>query len=231
MYRYALVTLFVMLVMAFFQPSKQLDAGTVPPIPERLLILGDSLTSGLYATHEQATFASILADKLAMHLARKGIGNLPGAVDAWSNLKPWKPALVVIEVGLNDVSRGTLTDSEWLAMYIGLLDDIINSGAKPVACTMFWGGIKETHPNYGRYVKYNQMIRDAAAKKGALLVDLWGITSGCEECISKQEVASYWQPHFHGDNFHPSDAGHALIATSIFDVVANKYYFPVAHGN
>lgn len=207
------------------QDPGALAGSTVPPMENRLLVLGDSLTSGLYASHEQATFASILASDLGMHLARKPVGSLPGAVAEWERVKGWHPAIVVIEVGLNDVSKGVLTDGEWDGMYNKLLADISDSGAIPVACTMFWGGIGPEHPNYARYERYNQIIRDAAADQDARLVDLWGITYNKPAYVSNAKEVSYWGPHYHGDNFHPSDLGHAVIAESISYVILEEDTF------
>ena len=214
-----------LLLLAAIPSQAEQGNATIPPVANRLLILGDSLTSGLYASHEQASFASIVASDLGMDLARKSIRNLPGAVAEWELIKGWHPSIVVIEVGLNDVSKGTLTDSEWASMYAGLLDEIIESGAIPVACTMFWAGIKTGHPNYARYEKYNQMIRDAASEQDARLVDLWGITYGHVEYVSNPKEVSYWGPHYHGDNFHPSDLGHAVIAESISYVILEEDTF------
>ena len=210
------------------QDSGSLAGSTVPPVANRLLVLGDSLTSGLYASHEQSTFASILASDLGMHLARKPVGTLPGAVAEWEKVKGWHPAIVVIEVGLNDASKGLLTDGEWDGMYNKLLADISNSGAIPVACTMFWSGINIEHPNYTRYERYNQIIRDAAADQDARLVDLWGITYNKTAYVSNAEEVSYFGPHYRGDNFHPNNLGHAVIAESIrYVVLGNDIFLPL----
>jgi lysophospholipase L1-like esterase len=129
-------------------------------------------------------------------------------------------------VGLNDVSKGTIPEADWAVQYKALLVDMKATGATVIACTMFWGGIKDTHPNYAKYLRFNAIIAAAATATGATVADLWTATSNCDACISQAEQISYFSPHYHGDNFHPSDAGHALIAETIFSVVAGAAHGP-----
>lgn len=221
-----LLCIITLLALSVKNTKSQQVNETVPPAQKKLLVIGDSLTNGLYASHEQATFASVLAQISGYALARRNGAKLPAAVITWGEVKVWNPDIVVLEIGLNDVSLGTVPDSEWAAMYSSLLADMKSTGAKVVACTMFWGGIESSHPNYNRYMLYNQMIRDAAKSNDVSLADLWAATDGCKECVSRSANESYFAPHYHGDNFHPSNYGHEMIAKIVFESIEKRLYVP-----
>lgn len=204
---------------------------TIPPVPRRLLVIGDSLTVGLYASSENNTFARLLADRTGAQLARRYTPTLEQAITVWQEVKAWKPSVIVLEVGLNDVSGGKV-NADWATNYERLVLDMVGSGATVIACTVFYGGIQPSHPNYAVYQRVNAGIARAATVTGANLADLWTATNGCAECVSVQNQDSYFAPHYHGDGFHPSDYGHRVIANVIADAITgNVYYLPfVAKG-
>lgn len=220
-----LSVLSIILLLAIL-PTRSAATNSTVPQTGTILVLGDSLASGLYATHEQATYASLIGEFTGMKLARRHAATLPAAGTIWEEVKVWSPEVVILEVGLNDVSSGTMNDPEWRAAYSDLIQRMQGGGARVVACTMFWAGIHANHPNYVRYLHYNEMIRSAAQEQHATLADLWLISDGCEECVSKPGEISYFAPHYAGDNFHPSDRGHELIATTIYNALHGNYYFP-----
>ena len=210
--------------------SETLSNGTIPePIREdqRLLVIGDSLTAGLFATKEQATFVSRLAEMTKYPIARRLSSQLYIADMVWNEVKVWKPDIVVIEVGLNDINGGTYTDAQWKAQYVKLSKDIQATGAKLIICTTFHFNNKPGDNLYDRRLKYNSMVRETAAETGATLADLWQATLNCPECVSSPNVISYFDPYYHGDNFHPSDEGHRRIAEEIYRVMMNHAYFPI----
>lgn len=215
-----------------FGRASSTTIGTLPPVNNRLLIIGDSLTSGLYATSENSTFARLVADATGMQLARRYSKNLEMATATWSEVRGWRPAVIVLEVGLNDVSGGKV-NSAWAVDYERLVRDMLGSGATVIVCTVFYGGIQTRHPNYAIYQQVNVDIAQAAAATSAKLADLWTATNGCVECVSAPGQDSYFAPHYHGDNFHPSDYGHEMIADVVVDAIAGiTYYLPiVAKGN
>lgn len=218
-------------VLAILPINPEPGGGTIPPIAgQRLLIIGDSLTSGLFASGEQESFAAMVASGTGMHLARHHAAKLSDAIAVWKTYRDWQPNLVVIEVGLNDVSGGVWAAESWRAAYLSLVQDIQSSGAQIVVCTTFWGGIEPTHRNYQIYSQLNDDIRSVASESGAMLADLWADTNGCQECVSRPGDVAAWPP-FLGDNFHPSDHGHAVIAKTILDALGvNRMYFPVVTG-
>ena len=68
--------------------SNDFGGGTIPK-SNRLLVIGDSLTNGLYATAEQNTFVSIVSRNTGMPTARRAVPTLKDAVPLWANLKTW----------------------------------------------------------------------------------------------------------------------------------------------
>lgn len=235
--RVSILTFSLLIMLSAFSMSRPVAAqfGTLPPgtlPPEnKLLVIGDSLTSGLYASHEQATFVSLLGKKTVYKLGRIHASMLPQAITVWESSKAWQPNIVVIEIGLNDVSRGTLTLSDWKAEYSELIVGIQSTGAKVVLCTTFWAGLKKEHPDHHWYLEYNQTIRDLAEQHNTVLADLWLATLDCSDCVSRVEQLSYFGPHYHGDNFHPNDQGHSLIAQTIINALVSLdedvYFFPI----
>ena len=153
-----------------------------------------------------------------MPTARRAAATLRDAVPLWVNLKTWQPDVVVIELGINDIN-GRQWNAQWKKNYQALVEDIQASGARVVICTTFWIGIDDKNPIYALHVGLNNDVRDIAQRTGATLADLWAATEGCAECVSTPDVISYFSPHYHGDDMHPSDAGHAAIASVVTDAI------------
>ena len=213
------IVLFVFLFLADYNDRSV--AATIPPLSHalnRLLVIGDSLTSGLYASSENATYARLVADATKMQLARRYVSTLSLAIDEWSKVKVWRPGVIVLEVGLNDVSRERYTES-WQPQYQSLVDDMRSTGARVVVVTMFWAGIQPSHPNYAKYIALNTSIRDVAKRTGVSVADVWSATVNCKDCVSDETDDSYFSPHYHGDGFHPNDVGHALIAQVVVEAI------------
>lgn len=224
----------ILFALSIFGGSANGQSGTLPngttPVPvreQRLLVIGDSLTAGLFATKEQATFVSRLAEMTNYPIARRLSSQLYIADTVWNEVKVWEPDIVVIEVGLNDISGGKYTDAQWKAQYVKLSKDIQSTGAKLIVCTTFHSNNKPGDNLYDRRLNYNRMIVEVAEETGATLADLWSATLNCPECVSSPDVISYFAPYYQGDNFHPSDEGHRRIAEEIYRVMMNRAYLPI----
>lgn len=193
----------------------------------RLLVMGDSLTVGLFATSEQNGFKHHLADLLSADLGSCYGPQLAQVVDCWERYQAWQPDIVVIEVGLNDVSSPQSADSDWTAVYADLVEDIQATGAMVVITTMFHG-VASSHPNYATYEHYNGHITSIANERHAILADVWAATRDCADCISQPGTPSPFAPYWEGDSFHPSDAGHLLIAETIYQLLQQRQtYLPI----
>lgn len=226
-----LVVLFVAMGShnAFSDAGGTVPPGTVPTGTEetKVLVIGDSLTSGLYATKEQNTFVSIVARRSGYSMARRNASVLRNAIPLWAEVKAWKPDIVILEIGIND-ANGRQWSANWKGDYLALVRDMQESGAKVILCTTFWVNIQPDSPIYPIHQSINQDIRAIASETGSGLADLWNATVGCDKCISNPFTISYFAPHYHGDSFHPSDIGHAKIADTIMDVMfPNKTFLPL----
>ena len=77
-----------LIALSIFSGAKSNDFGNgTIPTPKKLLVIGDSLTNGLYATAEQNTFVSIVSRNTGMPTARRAAATLRDAVPLWVNLK------------------------------------------------------------------------------------------------------------------------------------------------
>lgn len=215
------IIVFSIALILFVVSSVAIKSGSRP----RLLVMGDSLTVGLFATSEQNGFKHILAEQLNADLGSCYGPGLIQIIACWQQYENWHPDIVVIEIGLNDVSNPQQTDTEWRSTYAALVAQIQATGARVVLTTMFHG-VGQSHPNYATYELYNQHIATVAANRGAVVADVWETTRGCAGCISQQGTPSPFAPYWQGDNFHPSDAGHELIAQTIYEAMQHYAYLP-----
>jgi acyl-CoA thioesterase-1 len=213
--------LLIILLLTICQPAQSAAR-------PRLLVVGDSLTVGLFATSEQNGFKHHLADLLNADLGSCYGPQLAQVVACWERYQAWQPDIVVIEVGLNDVSSPQSADSAWSAVYADLVADIQATGATVVITTMFHG-VASSHQSYATYEHYNGHIASIANESGAILSDVWAATRDCADCISQPGTPSPFAPYWEGDNFHPSDAGHRLIAETIYQSLQRQkpIYLPL----
>jgi hypothetical protein len=133
----------------------------------------------------------------------------------------WPSDIIVVELGLNDAMpvTPTIAEVDWPDRYGALLDSLAASGATVVATTMFYG-ISPAHPRYAALLRYNDAIHTEAAARGIAVADVWAATRDCASiCRSHADQMSPFPPHFRGDDFHPSDVGHARIAQTIRSVL------------
>lgn len=200
-----------------------------PSSYERVLVLGDSLTVGAYASSQTKTFRFLLAEALDADLAGSGYYNLPTLQENWRQYMKWQPDLIVVEIGINDVIRygpnvDKLNDETWPVAYAEMLREMKATGATVVATTLYFA---PHQPDRERWEQYNQFIREAAQQEGVLLADVWAATVTCRECVSRPGELSAFPSRFEGDYFHPGDVGHQVIAQTILDVLPTwRTYLP-----
>lgn len=191
-----------------------------PPAAPRLLVIGDSLAAGLYASSQDAGYAYLVAKGLGADL---GVLRAATVAEARAKLPAWRwaPTLIVVELGLNDSTQGVPADA-YLADYHRLLDELEERwpGARIVMTTL-WAGAGETEVR----ASYSAGLRELAATRGLRLADVAEATRGCD-CTAALGAPSPFPPGFVGDGWHPDDRGHALIAEAILDVLHNQIYLP-----
>lgn len=180
----------------------------------RFVAIGDSFTEGLddlLPTGVYRGWADRLAGRLAA--AQPGLGYANLAVrgqkaaqirsDQVETALRLKPDLVTAVVGLNDFVRPGFDPQRFRVAVDETLATLADSGATVVTAT---------HPDVGRLLPIarplrakaqaiNEVIRERAQARGALLLDWW------EDPLTVDR--GRWSP----DRLHPNAAGHELLAS------------------
>jgi acyl-CoA thioesterase-1 len=172
----------------------------VEPAPEpgpSVLVVGDSITGGYYASVPDRAFTALLDDGNVDTVAVPGARAFRVAaaveeqvVDAYD--------VVVLEVGANDVGKSTM--AEWRSGYRRLLDAVAaSSPGADVVCLGPWNAPRPSR-------RYEAVVRELCADATYLpLSDLYATPglrgpAGVETSLGAS------------DGFHPNDAGHRAMA-------------------
>lgn len=174
--------------------------------PPKVLLVGDSLAAGLFATTADDDFASLLAAGLG-GAEVETVAQPGAATGAISDLVVGESGidLAVVEVGTNDVP---LTAAPlFRTQYRGLLEKIQSAAPDvPLICLGAW-----VNDDRG----LDDVIQEECATfDGAFvpLQDLWD-----EPQNRGPEGRETWQGE--ADYFHPNDQGHALIAERLLAAI------------
>ena len=163
--------------------------------------LGDSISAGRYATAADATFPSLVAEKLGMNLeliARSGTKAAWGVTQT-GNVSVAHPALVTIELGTNDV--GFNTNAEAFASQYDAIVAAVSSPGTRVLCLGSW----LPSPNF------DAIIASTCEQHGGTFVSLDGFYM-VNDFHASDGGSSYLG---RTDWFHPGDQGHAAIAAAV----------------
>jgi len=117
--------------------------------------------------------------------------------------------LAIVELG---VHWAAFDATQFREIYGAMLDCLAGSGATVVVGTIPWLNWRPDSPVYFEMAYFSQIIREEAAKRGIAVADLWAATDLREDAISRPGQPCFMAPNCEGDNYHPSDIGHALIA-------------------
>ncbi|WP_307387579.1 SGNH/GDSL hydrolase family protein [Microbacterium testaceum] len=173
-----------------------------------MLVTGDSLAAGFFASTEAQGFSSLVTGALGrvtpttVSRAHQTLSTVAGVTEVPPDLD-----LAVIELGTNDVGIPTpLADFE--AQYGDLLGRIRTSSPDAaLVCLGTW-----THDG----AAYDEVIARSCAANAGRYVSLAGLFA----------VAELHGPAGRdtfvgtGDEFHPNDAGHRAIADAVLAVLA-----------
>lgn len=187
-----------------------LSAAPASPAP-RLLVVGDSLAVGLYATAPDRGYAMRLADTLGADLTVLRAATVQAAAAALPGVGG-SYATIVVELGLNDASpRYDVSLADYLAQYSALLDALAARWPDArILVTTLWSGQGETD----RRAAYSAGLQALAQARGRPLADVAAATRGRRAWVSAI------------DGWHPNDMGHAAIAATIADALAWRVYLP-----
>lgn len=184
--------------------------------PARVLVVGDSLSRGLYASTEENGYRSLLLDQLAeqheegvepqtVALTGAAAGRVAEIADPPSGL-----AVAVVELGTNDIGDQTPLP-KFRATYARLLDAITDESPDvALVCLGAWQGEELAAP-------YDAVISEECEAAGGVFRPLAPIFSAPgmrgpagEPAVGEGGVS---------DMFHPNDDGHEAIAELVLDAL------------
>ena len=167
--------------------------------------LGDSISAGRYATAQDDTFPSVIADKLGMNLdlvARSGTKAAWGVAQL-AAVNAAHPALVTIELGTNDVGFNTPADA-FASQYEAVVGGVAASGVR-VICISSWLPSPQ----------FDGIIEAACDRHGGIFVSLDGFYA-----VNAFHAADGGSSYLgRADWFHPGDQGHAAIAAAVLSAL------------
>jgi lysophospholipase L1-like esterase len=209
-----LLAVLVPLTLTGCQASTAEPSAVAERAPLRLLVAGDSIVDGYYATTPERGFTALLEASLAQ------VRDLTSVVVAVSGARGFRVAaqvetatvgedpfdVVVLEVGANDVGKSSLR--EWRDGYTRLLDAVAaTSPDARVVCLGPWIAKGPTQP-------YLAVVRRLCVGQVVLgLGDLYGRPG-----LRGPAGTATWLGA--SDLFHPNDRGHGAIADRVLDAVA-----------
>lgn len=189
-------------------------AATAAPVTDTVAFIGDSYTSGAGAA-KGAGFADLIAAQLklkASNFSQGGTGYVkrieaggggacgndvcPNYGEMADQVIAKAPAIVIVSGGRNDPSEPVAFDAATNALFSKLRSGLPN--AKIIATSPVWGA--EAPPI--RTEAMNDSIRAAVTAVGGTFVDVGQPFTNHPELIT-------------GDNVHPNDAGHRVLADAV----------------
>ena len=119
-----------------------------------------------------------------------------------------EPDLVTVYAGANDILRPQVDVDRLVAAYDDALGRLAATGARLLVWTAFDPGGSATFGVLrGRFALYNELVREAADRHGATLVDFWR--------MREYRDWGLWDP----DRMHMGPAGHQRMAGAVLDLL------------
>jgi hypothetical protein len=205
------VVLFVITAMAL-----ALTPNDVPFHEGSIAFIGDSLTIGGNASSPSNTYASLVTgyiDSRAGDQQRSMFLSFDPLTDRAAAARAMKHdrRIVVIEIGVHAVIDQSITADQFRQLYGSLLECVTGGTTIVVAGTIPWLGWAAVDPLYERADEFSTIIKQEAVKRQVAVADLWSATKLRLNLISTPQDHTFLGSG-RGDNFHPNDAGHAVIA-------------------
>jgi lysophospholipase L1-like esterase len=199
------------------------EGRTVPSWPN-YVALGDSLTAG--RDDEGSGLQVGWAWRLARILTARtgvpcGLTNLSANGADVAAVLDWQlpylarigPDLVSVTVGMNDIRDPGFSADRFAARFGRLLDGLTAAAATVLTCTL--PDIAANMPLPAELVdvarqrmrEASEIIRDEAADRGALCLDVWVMPAAADPDL------------FGPDRIHPNASGHQLMADAFADLL------------
>ncbi|THJ68525.1 SGNH/GDSL hydrolase family protein [Arthrobacter echini] len=191
----------------------------------RYVALGDSFTEGVGDTDPGSPngvrgWADRVAEQLIHADPSWGFANLAirgkkmrqildEQIDAALALEP---NLVTIYAGANDILRPRVDIDQLMDRYDDGVRRLRESGADVVLFTGFDASASAVFgTTRGRTAIYNELVREIADRRGALIVDYWR--------LREFQDWGYWDV----DRMHMSTAGHTLMAVRVLEAMSASH--------
>ena len=181
-----------------------------------IAFVGDSLTLGADASTPSRTFVSLVTTYIenratkethSMFLSFDPANDPVAAAQAMQHDRRF----VVIELGVHAAIDESISPGQFRQIYASILDCVTGDSTIVVAGTVPWLGWAAVTSTYERADLFSQIIAQEAAKRQVAVADLWSATKLRLNLISTPQDQTFLGSG-RGDNFHPNDAGHAVIA-------------------
>lgn len=201
-------------------PTSRSPQGGTPTDFERYVALGDSMTEGLFdpdgrggnrgwADRLAEHLASVRGEILYANLAVRGRRTHEIRVQQLEPALALAPDLATVAAGMNDILRPSFDLDRVISDIEHMLRSLVDAGATTL--TMTFGDPVSVNP-YARVLRkrmtrFNDRLRDSAARSGAILVDF-----AAETAVSD---ARFWCD----DRLHANSEGHARIAAAVAEVL------------
>lgn len=195
-----------------------------------IAFIGDSLTEGGNASSQANSFVSLVTSYLverspkeqrSLFLSFDPLKDPSVAAKAMQHDRRF----VIIELGVHAVVDDAISPEQFRQLYASILDCVTGDGTIVIAGTIPWLGWAAVTPAYERADLFSQIIAQEAEKRQVAVADLWSATKLRLNLISTPQDHTF-RGSGHGDNLHPNDAGHAVIAQTYEQVLAAELANP-----
>ena len=124
-----------------------------------------------------------------------------------------EPDLVTIYAGANDILRPRVDLDALVADYAAAIGRLTAGGARVLVWTAFDpGGSAIYRPVRGRFALYNELVREAADRHGADVIDFWR--------LREYRDWRYWDE----DRMHMGPAGHQRMAIEVLEALGVPHH-------
>ena len=201
----------VLAELMFVAGGRQTARMHADPCNDGVVFVGDSLTIGANASAPANTYVYQIVDFLGGPW-NAFLSFTPATdLEAVQQAAQGNYSCAIIELGVHAVLEGQMSPDQF-RQYYGLILDSMNRGdTAVVAGTIPWLGWAAGTPEYERANLYSGIIAEEGAKRQVAVADLWSATKLQPALISTPQDYAFLDSS-RGDNFHPNDAGHTIIA-------------------
>ena len=181
-----------------------------------IAFLGDSVTVGAAASSPSKDFVSLVTqdlDQRGIQEDARSFISLDPNTDLAAAARTMKKSrrFVIVEFGAHAILDDQLSADQFRQIYAGILDCVAGGDTIVVAGTIPWLNWSANPNLNSRGDQFSRIIAEEAAKRGIAVADLWSAMNLRPELISTPQDYTFTSSH-KGDDFHPNDAGHAVIA-------------------